>query len=121
MYTFLKRSIVAAQASAIAAVTGVSSALAESFGGPSANTSTPVTAGEPREIIENVLSYILGFLALIAVIVIIIAGFRLIFSQGEEGAKDKAKKTIFYAIIGLIVIVFAEFLVSFFLGASYVS
>ena len=51
-------------------------------------------------------------MALVAVIIIVIAGIRLVISQGEEEAKDKAKKTIFYAIIGLIVILFAQAIVS---------
>jgi predicted benzoate:H+ symporter BenE len=47
------------------------------------------------------------------VIVVVIAGIRLVISQGEEQEKDKAKKTIFYAIIGLIIILFAQAIVGF--------
>lgn len=66
-----------------------------------------------REGILRVLEIILSFMALIAVIVIVIAGIRLVVSQGEEQEKDKAKKTIFYAIIGLIVILLAQAIVGF--------
>lgn len=66
-----------------------------------------------REGILKVLEIVLSFMALIAVIVIVIAGIRLVVSQGEEQEKDKAKKTIFYAIIGLIVILLAQAIVGF--------
>src|SRR3989344_5325553 len=78
-----------------------------------------VDAGSTDEIrtgILNVLDIILSFMALIAVIVIVIAGIRLVVSQGEEAEKDKAKKTIFYAIIGLIVILLAQAIVSVIAG-----
>ena len=66
-----------------------------------------------REGILQVLDVVLGFMALIAVIVVVIAGVRLVISQGEEQEKDKAKKTIFYAIIGLVIILFAQGIIGF--------
>ena len=66
-----------------------------------------------RQGILDVLGTILNFMALIAVIFIVIAGIRLVVSQGEEAEKDKAKKTILYVIIGLIVILIAQGIVSF--------
>lgn len=77
----------------------------------------PGTSGNTesiRKVIISVLTTILNFLALLAVIFIVIAGIRLIVSQGEEEQKEKAKKTILYVIIGLIVILFARVIVSFF-------
>lgn len=68
---------------------------------------------EIREGILSVLDVILGFMALIAVIVVVIAGIRLVISQGEEQEKDKAKKTIFYAIVGLVIILFAQAIIGF--------
>lgn len=64
-----------------------------------------------RTVITDILKAVLSFMALLAVIFIVIAGIRLIVSQGEEGEKDKAKKTIFYAILGLIVILLARAIV----------
>ena len=54
----------------------------------------------------------LNFLALIAVVIVIIAGMRLIISQGDDEQKDKAKKAIFYALAGLIIVLFARVIVS---------
>lgn len=66
-----------------------------------------------REAVLSVLDIILSFMALVAVVFIVIAGIRLVISQGEEAEKDKAKKTIFYVIIGLVVILLAQAIVRF--------
>lgn len=68
---------------------------------------------EIRGTIVKVLQTVLSFMALIAVIFIIIAGIRLVVSQGEEEQKEKAKKTIVYVVVGLIVILLAKAIVSF--------
>ena len=93
----------------------VSSAFADNFAGP-----TPPIAGLPsttnpqsvRDIVAKILVAVLNFLALVAVVVIVIAGIRLIVSQGEDEAKDKAKKTIFYAIGGLLIVLFSRVIVN---------
>lgn len=72
--------------------------------------------GSPDDIratVLSVLSTILSFMALVAVIFIVIAGIRLVVSQGEESEKDKAKKTIIYVIVGLVVIILAQAIVDF--------
>ncbi|MDO8648233.1 MAG: pilin [Candidatus Peregrinibacteria bacterium] len=87
------------------------------FGGPTPDLpGTAKPSDDPnsvRTIITTLITTILNFLALLAVIYIIVAGIRLIISQGEEGEKDKAKKTILYVVIGLIVILFARVIVGF--------
>lgn len=67
-----------------------------------------------RDIILEALKLVLDFLALAAVIFIIIAGIRLIVSGGSDEQKDKAKKTILYVIIGLLIVLFARVIVGFF-------
>lgn len=91
------------------------SALAQNAFGPLPDTPGPASAGEGdiRELIISILNFVLNFLALVAVIVIIIAGIRLIVSQGEEEAREKAKKTIIYVVAGLIVILLAKVIVNF--------
>lgn len=63
------------------------------------------------DLILMIIAFILDFALLLAVLAIIIAGLYLITSQGDEGQKDKAKKIIFYAIIGIIVILFSRLIV----------
>ena len=100
----------------------VTTSLAQVFDGPGLEAGAG-TAGEIegpakmtlRNVILTLLYQVLNFLALAAVVVIIIAGLILIFSFGEDSKKDTAKKTIIYTIIGLLVILLARAVVSFLL------
>jgi succinate dehydrogenase/fumarate reductase cytochrome b subunit len=100
------------------ATTMISTAWAQTtsggFGGTPNIDGLPEGSGADgvRNVIIDVLEAVLSFLALIAVVIIVIAGIRLIVSQGEDEQKDKAKKTIFYAIIGLVIVLFARVIVS---------
>jgi type IV secretory pathway VirB2 component (pilin) len=69
-----------------------------------------------KAVIGQILAFVLDLLGIIAVIYIIIAGIRLIVSQGEDEQKDKAKKTILYVVVGLIVILVARVIVGFVTG-----
>lgn len=64
-----------------------------------------------REKIISILETVLSYMALAAVVVIVIAGIRLVVSQGEDEQKEKAKRTIIYAVVGLLVILLARGLV----------
>ena len=66
-----------------------------------------------KDAIVAVLTTILNFILLIAVVYVVVAGIRLIVSGGDEGEKDKAKQTIIYVIIGIIVVLFARVIVTF--------
>lgn len=63
--------------------------------------------------IINILIFIIG---IIAVIMLIVGGFRYVFSQGNEKSVQGAKDTILYAIIGIVVAVLAFAIVNFVLG-----
>ncbi len=97
----------------------VSTAWAQTTGGEDVFGGTPDIEGLPdtadedgiREIVINILTSVLNFLALIAVVIVVIAGIRLLVSQGEDDAKDKAKKTIYYALLGLVIVLFARVIV----------
>lgn len=60
--------------------------------------------------IINVLTVIVG---IVAVIMIIIGGFKYITSGGDSGAVSSAKNTVIYAIVGLIIVAFAQIIVRF--------
>lgn len=70
-------------------------------------------ANDIRLKVIRIITIVLNFMALVAVVFIVIAGIRLVMSQGEEAEKDKAKKTIFFVIIGLVVILLAQAIVDF--------
>ena len=113
----LKRLWVTSSFVAMSFAADTTNALAASFGGPIPAIPGTVNGNSTqgvRDAIVNALKVVLNFLALIAVVFVVVAGIRLIVSQGEDEAKDKAKKTILYVIIGLIVVLFARVIVGFF-------
>ena len=61
----------------------------------------------PEEIIETLLNWVLGFLALVAVILILVGGFMWMTSGGGEEKVKKAKKLLYSALIGLVIIMAA--------------
>lgn len=60
--------------------------------------------------IINIFSMVVGA---VSVVMIIIGGFRYIVSNGDSNGVSGAKNTILYAIIGLIVVLFAQIIVRF--------
>ncbi len=75
---------------------------------------------EPKSAIVNIINIVLGFLGLIAVIIIIYGGFVWMLSGGEAEKIDKAKKILKNGLIGLVIILLswgiATFVVGFFAG-----
>ncbi len=65
-----------------------------------------------QEIID-VLSLIVG---IVSVIMIIIGGLRYITSSGDSTNVTNAKNTILYAIVGLVIVLFAQTIVRFVVG-----
>ena len=64
-------------------------------------------------IIWKIVQFLFVALGGIAVIMIIVGGIQYATSQGDSGALQKAKNTILYAIIGLVVAIAATTIVSF--------
>lgn len=57
-----------------------------------------------RGFILNVLNFVLSFLGIIAVGIVIYAGFSYVISMGDDGKIESAKKMIIYSVIGIIII-----------------
>ncbi|HSW66012.1 MAG TPA: pilin [Bacillota bacterium] len=60
--------------------------------------------------IVNIFSIVVG---IIAVIMIVVGGFKYITSGGDSGNITSAKNTIVYAVIGLVIVALAQFIVKF--------
>lgn len=60
--------------------------------------------------IIDVFSIVVG---IVAVIMVMVGGFKYITSNGDAGNVSSAKKTIIYAIVGLVVVALAQFIVQF--------
>lgn len=66
----------------------------------------------------NVIQWVLGILALVAVVMIIIGGFQWMTAAGNEERIEKAKKVISAAVIGLIIVLLAWAIVIFVAGTT---
>lgn len=71
-----------------------------------------VFIGDPVEITLKIVRSILDLVGLAAVVVLIIAGIRLITSMGEDEPRDHAKRMIRNVLIGIILIVLSRVIVS---------
>jgi len=63
--------------------------------------------------IESIIQFILFLLGSIAVLVIVIAGVRLVIGGGDEGERTKARDAVLYAVVGLVVVLLASAIVNF--------
>jgi hypothetical protein len=61
----------------------------------------------PKDIIVGVIQVILGFLGLLAVILILYGGFKWMLSRGDEGEVESARKIIVAGVIGLLIVLAA--------------
>lgn len=64
-------------------------------------------------VIQNVVGFALIASGIVAVIFIIWAGARYVTSGGDQKRVDAARKTLTWAIIGLIIILMSFFIVNF--------
>ncbi len=80
-------------------------------GGDCTGTAVPTLIGN----VVNILSIIIGS---VAIIMILVAGFRYITSGGEAARVSAAKNTLLYALIGVAVAALAQLLVHFVLAQS---
>ncbi|OGF27510.1 hypothetical protein A2303_01450 [Candidatus Falkowbacteria bacterium RIFOXYB2_FULL_47_14] len=91
------------------------------WGGHEQNVQVATGLGntDPRTMAGSVLKVLLGFLGIIAVLLILYGGFKWMTAAGDEGDVDTAKKIISAGVIGLVIIL-ASFAVSqFVINALY--
>ena len=65
--------------------------------------------------IVNLFSVVVG---VVAVLMIIVGGFRYITSGGDTSNVTGAKNTILYAIVGLVIVALSQFIVKFVLAKA---
>lgn len=81
--------------------------------GPNCSGDDKTALSETIEAAINLVSIIVG---VIAVIMIIIGGIRFVLSNGDSAKVTTARNTIIYALIGLILVAFAQVIVKFVLS-----
>lgn len=63
--------------------------------------------------ITTIIRTALGFLGIIAVIIILLGGFKWMTSQGAQTKVDEAKKLIYAGIVGLVIVLSAYAIAEF--------
>lgn len=84
-------------------------------GSNSYSTTLPNTCATGGKL-QIILQVTFGILAVVAVIIIVIGGIQILTSQGNPEQVNKARNTVIYAVIGLVVVLSAEAIVTFVLG-----
>lgn len=80
----------------------------------------PTTANDSLiDKVMDAISVVLGVLGIVAVVVIIIGGISFITSQGDSSKVTKARNTILYGIVGLVIALLAFAIVNFVLKGVF--
>lgn len=81
------------------------------------NVTPPNAAtGSLTDNIKNIINVMLLIIGIVAVIMLIVGGFRYVLSNGNEKAVSGAKDTILYAVIGIVVALLSFAIVNFVLA-----
>lgn len=65
--------------------------------------------------LQNIINTLLFFAGIAAVIIIIVGGLRFVTSEGDSNSTNRAKHTVIYASIGLVVVASSYALINFIL------
>ncbi len=76
-------------------------------------TCTENAKADPKALLKKVVQWLIIIIGSISVIMIIYGGFKYITSGGDSNNVTAAKNTIMYALIGLVIVLFAQGIVSF--------
>ena len=81
------------------------------------NTQSNLANGD-SSIVRRAINIMLFGVGVLSVVMLIFGGFRYVISGGKKESVTNAKNTILYAIIGLLIAVFAYAIINFILGAA---
>lgn len=73
---------------------------------------------DPQQLVKGIVNGILYFVGILSVIMLIWGGILYTTSSGDSNKVTTAKNTIMYAVIGLVVAIFAYAIVNFVLTTS---
>jgi len=69
--------------------------------------------------VNTIINVIIGVVGFVAVVIIIMGGISYTTSAGDPGKVKKAKDTILYGIVGLVIALLAFAIVNFILGSVF--
>lgn len=120
---FIFGSVVLVPASSSAATfndgvcSGVKTVLEDTNGGVSNSTASECTNGDGNNQLASMVNNIINLFSIVvgaaSVLMIIFGGFKFITSAGSEDGTKKAKNTILYALVGLVIVLISQTIVKF--------
>ncbi|MFA5820547.1 MAG: hypothetical protein WC873_00290 [Candidatus Gracilibacteria bacterium] len=99
-------------------VAGAASSILNPTDNPDAVSTATGGASSLRQLVLTMVNYFLGFLGLIAVLMVIFGGVTYVTAAGKDDAVEKGKKIIMYALVGLVIVLLSFVVVNFILGAG---
>jgi hypothetical protein len=81
------------------------------------DTGLPAIAAD-ADALRTILQIVFAVIGVIAVLIIVLGALTLVRSNGNPEGLSKARKTIIYAAVGLLVAIAAETIVSFIVGRT---
>jgi Zn-dependent protease with chaperone function len=87
--------------------------------GVSYGAGSGLAATDPRVTIPRIINVILGLLGTVATVLMVYAGFSWMTAAGNDDKIETAKKTIFAAVLGLIIIMMSYAITRFVTTQSY--
>lgn len=86
--------------------------------GANGNRCDSNAASSIRTLLANVLNLLSWIVGVVAIIMVIIGGFKYVASNGDSNGINSAKHTVMYALIGVAVAALAQVLVRFVLRVA---
>ncbi len=83
------------------------------------NIAAENSANNLFDTVNKIINVVLGVIGIVAVVVIIVGGVSYLTSQGDAGKVAKAKNTILYGVVGMMVALLAFAVVNFILTSVF--
>lgn len=74
---------------------------------------------DPREVAARIINVALGFLGIIAVVIVLFGGFKWMTAAGNEDKVEEAKKILGAGVIGLVIVLAAWALATYVIGVVW--
>lgn len=83
----------------------------------SVTIANPLGTSDFQALITKLLNVVFSIVGLVAIVMIVYGGFQIMISGGEEKKYEQAKKTITYAVVGLVVVILSYSILNFIVSA----
>lgn len=85
---------------------------------PSTDCTDSTAETTAQNLVTKIINLFSALVGIVAVIMIVVGGFKYITSGGNDGNVSTAKNTILYAVIGLIIVGLAQVIVKYVLTTA---